>query len=122
MASLTLSVSPVYPTPEEGNDLDGAMAGGLAALEQRVVQRLRFWQGTWFMDNTEGTRYDNSVFGVEGSQALAVSALESSILSLEGVSEATVVIDEYDVYHRTAELSLSVTSDDGTISISESVG
>lgn len=48
---LTISVTP------EGDydDLDGQLVDGLESLRQRIVQRIRFPLGQWFVDTRRGT-------------------------------------------------------------------
>ena len=52
----TLAVSD--RAPGRPSDFVGAVVDGLESLRQRILQRLLFWEGTWFLDIRQGIDYD----------------------------------------------------------------
>ena len=112
----TLSVTPLYPTLEDQGDIDGTVAEGLRSFEQRVVQKLRFWQGTWFRDTTKGTRY-NSVFGEFSTRDVAAQALRTAVLEVTDCTGATVTITEYNLSRRHLVADITASCEEGDVQL-----
>lgn len=90
-----------------GGDIDFAVAEGLASVVQRVLQRLGFFRGEWFLDTAQGTPYINEVVGHQVDLALAKQAITSQI---RGVPDVTGVSDvEISVDYKARRLSYSAT-------------
>lgn len=61
-------------------------------VAQAVVTRLNLWLGEWFIDQTEGTPYQQAALG-KHTRASIEPAIRSRILETEGVTG----IDEFDL-------------------------
>ncbi len=76
-------------------DLDGTIADGLQSAAQRVRQRLRFWRGTWYLDQNAGVPYLQDVLGQRNRLPLAASAITAQIRTVPdvtAVSDVNVII------------------------------
>lgn len=56
-----------------------------AAVSQAVLTRLRLWLGEWFLDQTDGTPYQQAVLGKHTQRSLEPS-LRARILDTPGVT------------------------------------
>lgn len=74
---LTLSVS--------NGDLNFRVADGLESVIQRVLQRLRFFRGSWFLNALAGVPHLSDVFGHQFDPTLAERTLTDAILSVDDV-------------------------------------
>jgi hypothetical protein len=54
------------------------------AVAQAVQTRLRLWAGEWFLDDREGTLYEDAVLGY-GTQGVRDQVLKQRILETQGV-------------------------------------
>lgn len=57
-----------------------------AVVVQAILTRLHLWSGEWFLDDREGTPYEQGVLG-HGTQGTRDLVLKSRILGTPGVSE-----------------------------------
>jgi len=79
----------------ETNDLhlDGnghlAVVTGAAAVAQHVRQRLKTFQGEWFLDTTAGVPWLAQLLGKQYDPALAEAVVKAEILNTHGVREIT---------------------------------
>ena len=64
---------------------------GLEAVRQRVVQRLHFVRGEWFLSDTQGVPYYQELFGQPYNEGLAARVIASEVLKVTGVVNAEVV-------------------------------
>lgn len=88
----------------------------LEALRQRIVIRLRSFQGDWFVDTTIGVPYFQQILGARGA---GVEALAGTIL--RGVIEDTPGVLSVDTFSvsfsaRMITIDFTATADLGTIS------
>ena len=84
-----------------------ALADGLPALQQRVIQRLRFWQHEWYLNFPDGVPYYSRIFQRPVNAGLASAILVSEVMKVaevERVSAVTVSLNPF-----TRELSFSCT-------------
>ncbi len=101
------------------HDLDFTIAEGSDGLRQRIEQKLRFWFGEWFLDNSQGTPYIAEVLGHQISESLAQQAINSQILRLP---EVTAIVESEFVVNpatRTASYQATVRTTYGDISTDE---
>lgn len=61
-------------------------------VAQAVVTRLKLWLGEWFIDQSEGTPYQQAALG-KRTRASIEPAIRSRILETEGVTS----IDQFDL-------------------------
>lgn len=83
------------------------------AVAQAIWTRLRLWVGEWFIDQTEGTPYQQAVLGTNKRKTIE-PAMRRRILNTEGVSS----IDEFqmliDADSRTVTINAVVSTVYGT--------
>ena len=73
------------------HDLDWTVTDGLESVEQRVEQRLRFFQRTWFLALQEGVPYLEDVLIRQADAGLAERALADAAADVSGVEEVISV-------------------------------
>ena len=75
------------------NDLFLRADGSLAvvtdaeAIGQHVRQRLKTYQGEWFLDTSAGVPWLDDIFAKQYDPALSESVVKSEILDTDGISE-----------------------------------
>ena len=79
----TLSVSQIEGSVD---DLDGTIVTGVESVRQRVVQRIRFRLGSWFLALLRGTPYSPEIFGRQSVLGLATRTITDTILGVEDVT------------------------------------
>lgn len=72
MAQPDLKLSQKHDLEFVNNDLQ--LTSGLEAISQSVKQRLKLWQGNWFLNESEGVPYLQQVF-IKGADLAAVQNL-----------------------------------------------
>ena len=87
-------------TEDHDLQLDAAgnllMVTALEDLRQRVVERLLFWVGEWYLDIADGVSYRTDIFQRQLSVGLASAEVTAKIRAVEGVvsvSGVQAVID-----------------------------
>ena len=96
------------------------MEQGLEAVRQRVVQRLHFVRGEWFLSDTEGVPYYQELFGQPYSEGLAARVIASEISRVAGVDNVEVVSASLDsAGRRLLRLALRIETDLGQLIIEE---
>ena len=65
-------------------------------VRQRVIERLRFWFGQWFLRVQEGIPYRNEVFTRPISAGLAATLVTEQIRAVEGVTGVSGVTARID--------------------------
>ena len=83
-------------------------------VAQAVVTRLKLWLGEWFIDQTEGTPYQQAALG-KHTRASIEPAMRSRILETEGVTS----IEEFDLSidpdDRKATINATINTDYGQV-------
>lgn len=86
---------------QETNDLhlapDGnlAVARGAKAVAQHVRQRLKTFQGEWFLNTNAGLRWIGPILGSNYNPALSEAVVKAEILDTDGVTEITAFSVSY---------------------------
>ena len=107
----------MFPTEERPYDWNGGIATGLDSVIQRVVQKLRYFYGTFYRDTTRGTRYFPSVLGEDATPELAQTALKTSVEEVADVLSAEVEIVRLDVMPRQLYVIVRGESTEGSFTI-----
>ncbi len=93
---------------------------GLEAVRQRVLQRLHFVRGEWFLSDSDGVPYYQDIFGQPYNEGLAARVIASEILKVTGVADAEVLSISLDPpAGRRLSLALRVETDFGQMTIEE---
>lgn len=74
------------------------------AVAQAVWTRLRLWVGEWFIDQTEGTPYQQAMLGTNKSKTIE-PAMRQRILQTEGVTNIEEFQLLFDADSRTANIN-----------------
>jgi hypothetical protein len=77
------------------------------AVAQAVVTRLKLWLGEWFIDQSEGTPYQQAVLG-KGTQQSAEPAIRSRILETQGVKSILSFAFAFDGENRIATINATI--------------
>lgn len=68
---------------------DLAMVNDAEAVGQHVRQRLKTFEGEWFLDTTAGVPWLDQILGKNYDPALAEAVVKAEILDTDGVTEIT---------------------------------
>ena len=91
---------------------------GLEAVRQRVLQRLHFVRGEWFLSDTEGVPYYQEMFAQPYSEGLAARVIASEVSNVAGVDNVEVVSSSLDsAGRRLLHLVLRIETDFGQLTI-----
>lgn len=96
---------------------DIAIETGAEDVRQRVIERLRYWRGEWYLASGEGVPYLQEVFSRPISAELAQTIVSDEIRSVEGVREVSGVRAEIDPETRRLAYAAQVETDFGAVSV-----
>lgn len=89
---------------------------GAEAIAQRILVRLRWFKGEWFLDENQGIPYFQVLLGVKSPDIALVSGLlRRAILSTPGVARVQSLDLSYDSSTREASLAFVAETDDGAM-------
>ena len=98
-------------------DLDFQIVDGLPSLQQRLVQKLQFGRGEWFLDTSLGVPYIHEALG-RTDPVLSQQVITSQILADDEVTEVSDVTYEVaDAAKRRYKYTANVHSEFGLISL-----
>ena len=121
----TLSTFDADRTNNQDLRLDGrgnlAVVSEIEDVRQRVVQRLRWSLGEWFLRTGDGVPYRQRVFTTGTSVGLASAVITEHILGERGVTAVLDVSAEIDFETRRMSYSARVITDFGDFTIEEPV-
>ena len=105
------------------DDLTGgfAVADGVEAIRQRVLQHLRFTLGEWFLAPDEGMPYVGGLFADNAGVDLASQLITAEVLRVDGVTAAEVLQATLDPSTRKLRVELRVETAGGQVTITEEV-
>lgn len=112
---MTRTIDGVLSLDRHGNL---AIVQGIEAVRQRVLQRLHFVRGEWFLSDTEGIPYYQELFGQPYNEGLAARVISSEILRVAGVANVEVVSASL-APGRLLHLALRIETDFGQLTIEE---
>ena len=84
---------------------------GHAGLRARIMERLRFWAGTWYLDDTAGVPYLGDIINRIGGTTVT-PIITARILEITGVKSVTNVVSTYDPETRILAYEADVAGDD----------
>jgi hypothetical protein len=90
---------------------------GLAEMRQRVEQKLKLVQGSWFFDRTAGVPYYTKVFGKNKADSVSMnSVFAQAILTIDGVLKLNKPIDYIlNKLNRIIALSVDIKTQSGNL-------
>ena len=94
---------------------------GLQAVRQRVVQRLRFAAGEWFLDAEAGIPFIDALPARPDGDVLTAQLIASEVFRIEDVTAVTVERADLDQATRRLHLEITVETVDGVVTIAEVV-
>lgn len=94
----------------------------LEDVRQRVLFRLRFWLGQWFLQVRSGVPYRPEIFQRPTSVGLAAAVVSDQIRSVDEVTGVSEVFAEIDPLTRKMTYSATVSTRYGSMSMNETVG
>ncbi len=100
---------------------DIALVSGLEDVRQRVIERLRFWVGQWFLGINAGVGYRTQIFQNPVSVGLAAAVVSDAIRSIDEVTGVTEVHAEIEPITRRMSYYARVQTRDGDIVLSETI-
>lgn len=101
-----------------GNQQADFLRNSPDAIAQAVITRLRLWLGEWFIDQTEGTPYQQAVLG-KNTMNSAGPAIRARILETEGVVELTNFEMLFDADERKMTINATIDTIYGQAQVSE---
>ena len=104
---------------ENGNLL---IVEGLEDVRQRVLFRLRFWLGQWFLAVQDGVPYRPEIFQRPTSVGLAAAVVSDKIRSLDEVTGVANVFASIDPLLRRMTYQCTVQTPHGDMDLEETVG
>lgn len=81
-------------------------------VAQACVTRLKLWLGEWFIDQTEGTPYQQAVLGKNTAQTVE-PAIRSRILETDGVTSIDEFSLSFDPDERKASINTTISTSYG---------
>lgn len=78
-------------------------------VAQAVLTRLRLWLGEWFIDQSEGTPYQQAVLGKNTRDSVA-PAMRARIIETQGVKSLDAFEFLFDAEERKATINATITT------------
>ena len=122
------TLSAFEPNQTSGQDirLDGrgnlAVVTEIEDVRQRVVERLRWSLGEWFLQAQDGVPYRTRVFTGATSIGLASAVITEQILLERGVTAVLDVFTDINFTSRRMTYSAKVMTDFGDFDVNEEMG
>lgn len=100
---------------------DFAIERGDEDIRQRVIQRLRFFQGEWFLDKRAGTPWFQRVLARYAPIGIVTTIITDTIASVDGVIEVSEVESSINRETRRFDFRAKIKTASGEISIEEEI-
>lgn len=97
----------------DGQDIKFASTTNI--VTQRLTIRLQFLLGEWFLDNTKGVPYTQTIFEVGTSLTDVYEIIRGRIIDTEGVVAIKSLDIAPDADERSLRIDFEVTTDNGTL-------
>ena len=94
-----------------------ALIDGVVSAEQRVLQRLNFLRGEWFLDTEAGVPYFDDILTKPTTLQLVAQTLEAVILSVPGVLGLSDTDADIDPRTRTFSFSATIQTASGNVGV-----
>ena len=104
------------------NDLDNTIVDGIESVRQRITQRVRFWRGTWFLDEADGVPYLREVLDRPTEIGVAGTVIAEQIRGVSDVTSVSQVSTEFDPDTRRLTFRGHVETVYGELDVTEEVG
>ena len=95
---------------------------GLEDVRQRVLERLRYWLGQWFLTVQDGVPYRPEIFQRSTTAGLAAAIVTDQIRSVEEVTGVSNVVATLDPVTRSMTYSARVSTTQGSMEIGDNIG
>ena len=99
-----------------------AVVDGLEDVRQRVLERLRYWLGQWFLSVQDGVPYRPEIFQRSTTVGLAAAIVTDQIRTVEEVTGVSRVVATLDPVTRRMTYSALVSTEHGSMEIGETIG
>jgi len=86
---------------------------GTAAIEQQVRLRVRYFEGSWFLDERQGIPYFRSILLKAPDLQLVESLFRTAVRTTPGISTVNTIDLTVDKATRTLEVAFTATMDTG---------
>lgn len=86
-----------------------------AAIRQDVQQTLQFLMGEWFLNNTLGIPYLQTILAKNPDLDLIQSILQNAVLDVNGVTDLVAFEFDYDSQTRSLSVTLQAKTTNGTV-------
>ena len=103
-------------------DLDFSIVDGAESVRQRVVQHLRYWLATWYLNRLGGIPYLPDVVGSLSTPEIAKRIITDAILSVTDVTGVSNVQVLYERDIRELSYSAEVATIYGDVMIEDVLG
>ena len=117
-SSMSRTISAGLTVDRRGNLL---VLEGLDALRERVVQRLHFVLGEWFLVQSEGVPFAETIFAWTPDHRLTAQVISSELMRVGGVTGIESIGSSLDPATRRLQVTLEVQTTFGTIQVDEEV-
>ena len=92
---------------------------GIEAVRQRVLQRLRFTRGEWFLSERDGVPYADAIFNQGLDAGLAAQVIAGELLRLDVVKSVEVVAASLSPITRRLRVAFRVETNLGEVFVEE---
>lgn len=89
MTHIGLAIDPATNDMHLDGDGNLALVRSAEAVGQHIRQRLKTYEGEWFLDTTAGVPWLSEILGRRFDPALAEAVIKAEILATDGVTEIT---------------------------------
>lgn len=100
---------------------DLQLVDGIDQVRQKIENRLQFFYGEWFLDNTQGVKLYETVFVKNPNLGLISSVMKSAILDTRDVNSILEYTQEYDPSARSLTVNFKVNTTYGLLESSVTV-